>query len=91
MNPLSRLLAGIVAALALAGAFFFGIFVFAIALGLGLIAWLALWLRIWWIRRRLTRGGVASGTAKGGSPNAAARDGDVIDAEYEVVSREEDD
>ena len=53
MNPLARILAALVGVLALVGAFFFGIFIFMGAIALGLIAWLALWLRLWWIRRKL--------------------------------------
>jgi uncharacterized SAM-binding protein YcdF (DUF218 family) len=77
MNPLSRLLAGILAVLALAGAFFFGLFVLAIALGLGFAAWLFLWIRMWWVRRK--------------APPPVDRKGDVIDAEYTVVSRHDED
>lgn len=87
MNPIARLLAGVVAVLAVAGALFFGIIVLAVVLGLGLIMWLLLWLRMWWLGRR---GG--PGPAR---PDAGARrgddDGEVIDAEYTVVSRKDDD
>ena len=87
MNPLSRLLAGLVAVLALVGALFFGIFILALVVGVGLIAWVALWLRMWWIRRKLPRGGqdqdhtVRSGAGAAGV--SADRQGEVIDAEYE--------
>jgi len=77
MNPLSRLLAGILAVLALAGAFFFGVFVLAIAVGVGFVAWLFLWIRIWWIRRK--------------APPTPDKQGDIIDAEYTVVSRQDED
>ena len=55
MNPLARILAGLVGVLALVGAFFFGIFIFI---------------------------GAADHRRAGGD--------DVIEAEYEVVSRSED-
>lgn len=95
MNPLSRLLAAIVAALALVGAFFFGILVLAFAIGAGLVAWLVIWARMWWVRRQLARRGFdAAGTPPGG-PHAdrVARPGggDVIDGEFEVVEKGEDD
>lgn len=80
MNPLGRLLAGILAVLALAGAFFFGIFVFLLAIGLGLVAWLFLWVRMWWLRRKQP-----SEPQK--EPEQA---GKVIDAEYTVVSRRDE-
>jgi hypothetical protein len=77
MNPLSRLLAGILAVLALAGAFFFGVFVLVFAIGLGLVAWLLLWIRMWWIRRKGIR--------------PVDQKGEVIDAEYTVISRQDED
>lgn len=90
-NPLVRLLTGLVGVLVLIGAVFFGLFVFAAAIAFGLVAWAVIWLRMWWIRRRL---GASGGTAKdpfGRPPDRAdADDRSVIDADYEVVSREEE-
>jgi hypothetical protein len=94
MNPLSRLLAGLLAVFALAGAIFFGVFVLALAVGVGLIAWAGLWLRMLWIRRKLSGAGSDPPGSGGGGPYAGSaqhqRGGDVINAEYTVVSREED-
>jgi len=94
MNPLSRLLAGVLAVLALAGAFFFGVFVLVIAIGLGLIGWLVLWLRMWWMKQKLARGAerTDSGAAPGRQPGTGQGDrkGEIIDAEYTVVSKRED-
>ena len=78
-NPLVRVLAAVVGAFVLVAAFFFGLFVFVLVIGLMVVAWLALWARAWWLSRR------AGGQA------AATRHGEVIDAEYRVVSRREDD
>lgn len=93
MNPLSRLLAAVVGAIALVGAFFFGFFVLVAAIVIGLVAGLVIWLRIWWIRRKLSGSGAVpppgfedAGPQGGGG---TARGGDVIEAEYEVVSRQE--
>jgi hypothetical protein len=92
MNPLSRLLAAIVGALVIVGAFMFGFFILVAAVALGLVAWLVIWLRVWWIKRKL--GGAADASPLDfGQPPEAKRpgpgSGDVIDAEYEVVSRTE--
>jgi len=78
-NTLSRFLLGALGIAALIAAFFFGLVVLALAVGLGLIAWLLLALRLWWLRRRMPPGGPAGG------------DGEVIEAEYRVVSRRQDD
>jgi uncharacterized iron-regulated membrane protein len=80
LNPLSRILAGLLAVLAVVGAFFFGLVVLALAVGLGLLAWLALALRMWWLRRRL-----GGRSAAGAGPGV--REDDAIEADYEVVSR----
>lgn len=95
MNPLSRLLASIVAVVALVGAFFFGFVILLFAVGAGLIAWLVIRIRMWWLRRKLEQGGYSSyqgpQQAPGSSGKTAERQNDVIEAEYEVVSRKEDD
>ena len=80
MNPLTRLLASVLAVLALVGAFFFGLFVLVFAIGVGLVAWLSLWFRMWWLRRNRPVE----------PPRAGDRSGDVIDAEYTVVSRRDE-
>ena len=92
MNPLARLLAALVGVLALVGAFFFGIFIFAIAIALGLIAWLAFTVRVWWLRRKLGFGEAAPDDAARRQPpgEPGQGGGDVIDGEYEVISRDED-
>ena len=77
MNPLSRLLAGILAVLALAGAFFFGVFVLLFAVSLGFVAWLFLWIRMSWIRRKGIR--------------PVDQKGEIIDAEYTVITRQDED
>lgn len=84
-NPLAQILAGLLALLALAGAFFFGLVVLALAMGLGMLAWWVLTLRVWWLRRR---GRV--GAKGGGSAGPEGRRGEVIEADYEVVSRQND-
>jgi len=91
MNPLSRILASLLAVLAVVGALFFGLVVLALAVGLGLLAWLGLALRMWWLRRRLS-GSSAKGSAEAGPRTAApgGREDDVIEADYEVVSRRKD-
>ena len=73
-NPLARILVGLLGLVALAGAFFFGLVVLAVAIGLGALAWLFVSLRLWWLGRQAR----------------PVRDDEVIDAEYRVVSRDRD-
>ena len=99
MNPLSRLLAGILAVLALAGAFFFGIFVLGLVAGLGLIAWLVFSIRMWWLRKKFAgnlsgmggMGGMGGMDSQNREQDAGADNGDIIEAEYTVVSRKDED
>lgn len=93
MNPLSRLLAGILAVLALAGAFFFGIFILGLVAGLGLIAWLVFSIRMWWLRKKFTgnSGGMRGAGSQNRGQDAGADGGDIIEAEYTVVSRKDED
>ena len=82
MSPLSRVLATVVAIVALVAAFFFGLIVLALAFGIGLMFWLSFRLRLWWMRRHPTM--------KGTAPSGAQEKREVIDAEYTVVSRRKD-
>ena len=95
MSPLSRLAAAVVGLLLLAGAFFFGLFVLAVAIGLGAIGWLIFRIRLWWLRRTLAEhpGGhdPSSGSERQPEQGSGSRKGDIIDAEYTVVSRRDDD
>lgn len=82
MNPVSRVIAALVAVLALAGAFFFGLVVLILVFGLGFLFWLGIRLRMWWIMRRMPVAEAA--------PEQPAGQGEVIDAEYTVISRRRD-
>jgi uncharacterized membrane protein len=85
VNPLTRIIAAIIAAFALAGAFIIGTAALLVVAGLGLIAGLALWLRVAWIKHQLRKSGVDFGAAAREQPPS----GDAIDAEYTVISVEE--
>lgn len=79
-SPLARIIASLFAAVAIVLAIVFGLFVLAAAVGLGLLAWLGLVIRAWWLRRK---GVAAPGKSRPG-------DSGVIEAEYKVVSRRRD-
>jgi len=90
-NPLARLLAALLGVLALVGAVFFGVFVFVAAIAVGLVVWAFVAARLWWLRRRLGSAGVqAENPFARGAERSDADDPTVIDADYEVVSRDQD-
>ena len=51
--------------------------------GIGLVAGIAIWLRVAWIKRRLRKSGVDLGV----EVDIQRESGNVIDAEYTVISR----
>ncbi|MSQ97825.1 MAG: hypothetical protein EXR85_00780 [Xanthomonadales bacterium] len=79
MNPLSRLLTALVAALSLIGFFFFGLVVASILLTVLLAFGLLFWVRSLWLGRKLAVNRAPLGPA--------GQQGEVIDAEYTLVHR----
>jgi ABC-type glucose/galactose transport system permease subunit len=81
-SPLARIVAAIIAVFALIGSFMIGLAALLVVAGVALVAGIALWLRIAWIKRRLKKNGMNLGAESESSRNS----GQVIDAEYTVVS-----
>ena len=88
-NPLSRLIAAIVAVFALIGSFMIGIAALLVIAGVALVAGLSLWARIAWIKRRMKKNGVDMGVGQQPSQPSHSS-GNIIDAEYTVIPNEED-
>lgn len=84
-NPLTRIIAAIIAVFVLIGSVMIGMVALLVVAGVGLVAGLALWMRIAWVKRQLRKSGVDLNA--GNPPRAEA--GNVIDAEYTVVSVQE--
>jgi len=84
-NPLTRIITAIIAVFVLIGTLIIGMAAFLVVAGLGLVAGLALWARIAWVKHRLRKSGVDFGPG----PEQRSETGDVIDAEYTVVSVQE--
>jgi len=83
-----RVLAAIFVALALTGAFMIGMAALVVVAGLALVAGLVLWARIAWIRRGLRKQGMDPLT--GQRSDEATSTGEVIEAEYTVISKRKD-
>lgn len=81
-NPLARLIAVVVAVIALAAAFTLGLVAIAVVVGLGLLLGMAAWIRNrFFARKRPGRQGQPGHGQDSTSPK-------IIEAEYTVVSRE---
>jgi hypothetical protein len=85
-NPLSRIIAAIIAVFALIGTLIIGFAAFLVIAGIALVAGIAIWLRVAWIKRRLQKNGIDPGPRTDASNDS----GQVIDAEYTVISSSED-
>jgi len=89
-NPLTRILTAIIAVFVLVGSLMIGVAALLVVAGVGLVAGLALWLRVTWIKYKLRKSGVDLNANLNAGPNSRANpqreSGDVIDAEYTVVS-----
>jgi membrane protein implicated in regulation of membrane protease activity len=85
-GPLTRLIASIVAVIVLIGAFMLGMVALLVIAGVALVAGLAIWLRVAWIKRQLRKSGVNLDAHR----DTTRESGHVIDAEYTVVTDPED-
>lgn len=85
-NPLIRVVTAIVAVIMLVGAFMVGMAALLVVAGLGLIAGIVIWIRVAWIKRQLRKSGVDLGVTMKNQQTS----GHVIEAEYTVVSDQQD-
>jgi len=85
-SPLTRIIAAIIAAFVLVGAFMIGMVALLVVAGVGLIAGIAIWLRVAWIKRKLRQSGVDLNA----NADVSKASGHVIDAEYTVISDTQD-
>jgi len=74
-NPLLQFVALIVAAVLAVGAVFVGAILLSFFLGLAVIAGIILYIRLWWIGRRIRKQGSGSGGQRG----------EFVEVEYTVI------
>lgn len=84
MNPISRIIASLVAVLLIVGAVIFGFFVLIGALILGIVAWIGFAIRGWWMRRK------GMETDRQTTSQSPPNQSETIEAEYTVISRRQD-
>jgi len=90
-GPLTRIIAGILAVFTLIGAFMIGMVALLVIAGVGLIAGIAIWMRIAWVKRQLRKSGFGPGaTINPSAATSAEQSSQVIDAEYTVISEREE-
>ena len=87
-SPLTRVIGGILAVITLIGAFMIGMVALLVVAGVGLFAGIAIWFRVAWIKRQMRKNGFDA--TSGAAVNKAASNHAVIDAEYTVVSKQEE-
>lgn len=89
-NPLTAVLAAVAGAVVLAGAFFLGFIALVVALGLGLLVWIGVLIRVKWLQHKMRKAGQdpLAGNAGRGPRNASRTE--YIEAEYTVVSERDE-
>ena len=85
-SPIARIFTAIIAVFILAGAFMVGIAALLVVAGVGLFAGIVIWLRVAWIKRKMQKEGVDFSV----STDAPTNSGNIIEAEYTVVSENQD-
>ena len=90
-NPLSAIIAGIVGVVMMIGVFMLGFVALIVALGIGMLIWAGIYVRIWWAKRQLARQGIDLSSENPFASHQASRQDDSLDAEYTVISKKQDD
>lgn len=83
-NPFVQALSFLLVGMALIGAVLMGAIVIAFLIGLFAILGVVVWIRLWWLRRRMLRARGAARGKRNGGPQGGGR---IIEVEYEVVDR----
>lgn len=87
-NPLTRLIAAIIAVFVLVGSFMIGFAALVVVAAVGLVLAIAIWIRVAWLRYRMKKEGV--NFEESPFTKKPPESGNIIDAEYTVVSENDD-
>lgn len=92
-NPFLQVVYFIAGGVLLIGALLMSAFILAIAFGLAIVFGVVVFVRVWWLKRKLARagmhGGGAGGTA-GGAASGGRASGDLLEVEYTVVDERDE-
>lgn len=84
-NPILQALYFLVGVVVLVGALFMSAVILAVVLGLAVILGIVIYIRVWWLKRKLAR----SGAGPGAGPSQPT-DSDAIEVEYTVIDESDD-
>jgi small-conductance mechanosensitive channel len=79
-NPFLQAVYFVVGGIVLIGALLMGAIVLAFVFALALIVGIVVWIRVWWLRRKILKG-----AAGGGRAGQRAGSGEIIEVEYTVI------
>ncbi len=88
-NPLTRIVAAIIAAVCLMGAFFFGLVILAVIAVVIAAFSLVFWVRIWWSRKK-DPVHMAQPSRNASSHQNGQKRQEIIEGEYTVLSERRD-
>ena len=83
-NPILQVIYFIVGGILVIGAVLMGAVILSFALGLALVAGIVVYIRAWWLQRKLVRTDAASDMR-----SARSAESQVLEVEYTVVSEDE--
>jgi len=77
-NPLVRIAFFVVALIMVIGAVFLGAVLLSLIVGIGILAWLVISVRVWWLRRRFR-------SRRADSNESQSEPGEIVGVEYTVI------
>jgi hypothetical protein len=88
-NPILQALYFLVGVILLIGAIFMSAVILAVLLGLAVILGIVIYVRVWWLKRKLARAGGRSGGGPGGG-HSQQSDSNAIEVEYTVIDERDE-
>ena len=90
-NPLTGIITGIVGMAIMIGTFMLGFVALVVALSIGALVGLGIYIRVWWAKRQMIKQGIDPASLDPFAGQRPAEQNDSLEAEYEVISKTQDD